>query len=374
MNRIIALITISLFTTIIAWGCATAPTKKEAEGRPPIFYPPLPNPPRIQYLASFSSQSDLGERRSGFAEFIAGKDPKEKVAVNKPYGVAIWDGKIYVTDVRGPGYAVFDLKSRKLKGVSGSGSGKMKLPGNITIDKDGTKYVTDTGLNQVLVFDKEDNFIKAYGVRDQFKPGAVAVSGNRLYVSDLKKHEVQVLDKLSGKLLFKFGKPGKKEGEIYFPTNMVIGPDDHLYISETMNFRVQKFTLDGKFVRGYGEIGDRPGQFARPKGVAVDREGNIYIVDAAFENVQVFDKDGRLLLYFGQPGTNREDINLPTVVTINYDSVSYFQRYADPKFKLEYVIAVASQFGNSKVTVFGFGKMEGMDYTVTEPPAKKEKR
>jgi len=370
MNKFLTRIFLVLFLLAILWGCATAPTPKEV--RPAVFYPPLPNSPRIQYLASFSSAGDLGVRRSGFAEFIAGKDPKGKLAVSKPYGVAISDGKIFVTDTRGPGYAVFDLKNKKLKGVSGSGSGRMKLPTNITIDKDGTKYVTDTGLNQVLAFDKDDNFIRAYGLRDQFKPGDVAVSGNRLYVSDLKNHEIQVLDILSGKLLFKFGKAGKKEGDLYYPTNMVIGPDDHLYISETGNFRIQKFTLDGKFVRKYGEIGDRPGQFARPKGIAVDREGNIYAVDAAFENIQVFDPGGRLLLFFGQPGGNREDINLPTTVVIDYENAALFQKYADPKFKLEYIILVASQFGRSKVNVFGFGKMEGMDYTVMEPINKKK--
>jgi DNA-binding beta-propeller fold protein YncE len=370
VNRFFVRIFLVLFSLTTLWGCATTPTKKEVG--PPVFYPPLPNPPRIQYLASFSSASDLGESQSGFAQFIVGKDPKEKYAVKKPYGVAISDGKIYVVDTGGPGYAVFDLKNKKLKAVSGSGAGRMKKPINITIDKDGAKYVTDTGLNQVLAFDKEDNFVRAYGVKDQFRPGDVAISGDRLYVSDLKKHEVQVLDKTSGKLLFKFGKAGSKEGELFYPTNMVIA-ENHLYVSEIGNFRIQKFTLDGKFVRKYGEIGDRPGQLSRPKGVAVDRDGNIYIVDAAFENVQIFDKDGRILLFFGQPGGNKEDINLPTVVTIDYDNAPLFQNYADPKFKLEYVILVASQFGASKVNVFGFGKMEGMDYTAKESPAAEKK-
>ena len=42
--------------------------------------------------------------------------------------------------------------------------------------------------------------------------------------------------------------------------------------------------------------------------------------------------------------------------------IPLFQKYADPKFKLEYVIAVASQFGPHKVSVYGYGKMEGMEY------------
>ena len=370
MNRGTANILLIFPFLLILGACATAPLPKEARG--PIFYPPAPAPPRVQYLASFSSAADLAGPQSGFAAFLLGKDPKEEYAVQKPYGVGIWDGKIYVVDAGGPGYAVFDLKSAQLKGVSGSGGGKLRKPINITIDGDGTKYVTDTGLNQVLVFDRDDNFLRAYGAQEQFRPGGVAVWGDRIYVSDIKNHEIQVLDKGSGKLLFKFGKAGSKEEELFFPTNIVIGPDQHLYVSNTGNFRIQKFTVDGKFVRSFGEIGKSPGQFARPKGVAIDREGRIYVVDAAFENIQVFDKEGRLLLFFGGPGGNREDINLPTAMVIDYENVPLFQRFADPKFKVEYLILVASQFGASKVNVYGFGAMEGADYTIKEQPDNKK--
>lgn len=370
MHKFFKGILLVLILPVVLWGCATAPPKQET--RPAIFYPPLPNPPRIQYLASFSTARDVGATQSKLAEFIVGKDPKEEYGVQKPYGLSIFDGKIYVVDTQGPGYVVFDLKQKLLKGVSGSGPGRMKKPINITIDNDGTKYVTDTGLNQVLAFDKEDNFLKAYGTKDQFKPGDVAVSGDRLYISDLRNHEIQVLDKLSGKLLFKFGKAGPKEGELYYPTNMAIGVDGHLYVSETGNFRIQKFTPDGKFVRKYGQVGNRPGQFSRPRGIALDREGNLYVVDAGFENIQIIDQEGRVLLFFGQPGSKREDINLPAGIVIDYENVPLFQKYADPKFKLEYIILVTSQFGASKVNVFGFGKMEGMDYPVTEPIRQKK--
>lgn len=370
MHKFFMGILTALLSLAALWGCATAPPKKDV--RPAVFYPPLPNPPRIQYLASFSSARDVSEPQSKLAEFIVGKDPKEEYAVKKPYGLSIFDGKIYVVDTQGPGYAVFDLKNKLLKGVRGSGVGRMRKPINLTIDRDGTKYVTDTGLNQVLAFDKDDNFLRAYGVKDQFKPGDAAVSGDRLYVSDLKNHEIQVLDKVSGTLLFKFGKAGAKEGEIYYPTNMAVGQDGHLYVSETGNFRVQKFTLEGKPVRTYGQAGNRPGQFSRPRGIALDRQANIYIVDAAFENIQIIDQEGRILLFFGQPGSNREDINLPAGIVIDYENVPLFQQYADPKFKLEYLILVASQFGVSKVNVFGFGRMEGMDYTVPGPVRQKK--
>jgi sugar lactone lactonase YvrE len=351
----------------LAAGCATTVDSKSA--RATVFYPPLPNPPRIQYLATFSGPNDVGATRSAFVDFLIGKESTEVEAIKKPYGVAIHDGRIYVIDTRGGGYAVFDLAQRRFAMVEGSGGGKLLKPINITIEPDGTKYVTDTGRDQIVVFDARDRYRRAYGTTGQFKPGDVAVVGERLYVSDLKHHEVQVLDKSSGEVLFKIGKAGSKDGEFIFPTNLAIGPDQNLYVADTGNFRIEKFTLDGGYLRSFGAVGVGFGQFARPKGVALDRDGRLYAVDAAFQNIQVLSPEGQLLMFFGSAGDDPENINLPTQVVIDYDNVDYFQRYADPKFRIEYVILVASQFGASKVNVYGFGRMEGMDYAIDATPA-----
>lgn len=351
-------------SALVLTGCASA---VRLEPRSPVFYPALPNPPHIQHLASFSSEADLGAR-GRFAEFVAGATPRETGVIRKPYGVALWRGKLLVVDTRGPGYLNFDLQKRRARVVSGDGPGRMRKPINIAVDADGIRYVTDTGRNQVLVFDAQDRFLRAYGREDQFKPADALVLGDRLYVADLQHGEIQVLEGRSGKLLFKFGKPGSNDGELVFPTNLAAGPDGHIYVTDTGNFRIQVFTAEGKFVRSYGGLGSDLGQFVRPKGVALDREGRMYVVDAAFENVQVFDREGRLLLFFGGPGDRPESINLPTAVAVDYDNVAFFQRYADPGFRLEYVVLVASQFGVNKVNVFGFGRMQGIDYPDAERP------
>ena len=74
-------------------------------------------------------------------------------------------------------------------------------------------------------------------------------------------------------------------------------------------------------------------------------------------------------MFFGQPGGNAEGLNLPAGIAIDYDNVKYFQTYADPKFHIEYLIFVVSQFGPNKVDVFGYGKMSGMDYAADEAAA-----
>ena len=90
-----------------------------------------------------------------------------------------------------------------------------------------------------------------------------------------------------------------------------------------------------------------------------------------FQNVQIFDREGRLLLFFGQPGGDVEGLNLPTGIKVDYDNVKYFQAYADPKFHVEYLVFVVSQFGPNKVDVFGYGRMNGMDYAADEAAAAK---
>lgn len=352
-------ILLSLFVLFLT-GCSGQQVKDEEKY---IFYPPEPNPPRIQYLTSLSGPEDLLDSESSFSQFVLGSESKDSALIIKPYGVAVYNGFVYVVDIRGPGYAYFDLKNKKFDIVYGALSGKMLKPINMTIDKDGTKYITDTIRSLILVYSADNKFIRIIGDGSAFKPSDTLILDDKLYVTDLSHHKVHVIDKRSGKILKSIGKPGSGNGELFYPTNLALGPNGNIYVSETGNFRVQEFTPAGDFVKTYGKVGTGLGNFARPKGIALDREGRMHVVDAAFENVQVIDENGKLLMFYGEPGGDKHNINLPTDITIDYDNIDYFRKYADPKFNIEYLIFIASQFGQSKVNVFGFGKMQGYDYS-----------
>jgi DNA-binding beta-propeller fold protein YncE len=170
-------------------------------------------------------------------------------------------------------------------------------------------------------------------------------------------HQVHVLDKHSGEDLFTFGEAGTELGMLVHPTNLAMGSDNTVYVTDTTNFRLQQFSLEGEFVREVGSIGSNYGQFARPKGVAVDRNDIIYVVDAAFQNVQILGQDGSPLMAFGGTGGQPWNMSLPTVVKIDYDNVSYFEQYMAPDFDIEYLVIVANQFGLNSVVVFGFGEL-----------------
>ncbi len=356
-------------------GCA-APPEQPPVAKVAQFYPPAPDPPRIQHLATYAGPGDLQSDTTGtgLKDFLLG-DTKQTGALVRPYGVAMFDGKIYVADTRAGGLAIFDLKASSYALMTGAGAGRMRRPFNIVIDADGTKYVSDIGRNQVLIYDRDDRFVAAYGARNELKPVGLAIAAERLYVVDIEHHEVQVLDKRTGSLRFKFGRnKSDKDQRMFQPTNIAVGSDGDIYVVETGNFRVARYTPAGKFVREYGQVGQSPGQFARPKGIALDRADRLYVGDAAFQNVQIFDNEGRQLMAFGQPGGELPGLALPAGVTIDYDGVAFFRDRADPSFAVEYLILVVSQFGPNQVDVFGFGKMSGVAYPADERRPSKASR
>jgi len=347
-----------VLTALALWGLAPMATADTApDGDEYIFYPSPPNEPRLQFLTKFSSAQDVSAKKKGFRDFVFGGQENEAQLINKPYGIAVHDGAVYAVDIRGNGYAIFDLANRKTRFVRPSGAGTLAKPINITIDKDGTRYITDTEKDQILVFDARDRFLRAFGQTGQFRPIDVAIAGDKLYVTDILHHQVHILDKRTGETLKSFAEAGSDEGQLFHPTNLSIANDGTIYVTDTTNFRIQQFDSDGQFIRSIGSLGNRPGRFARPKGVALDREGRIYVVDAAFENIQILAPEGGALMFFGGPGNDRGNLSMPTAIKIDYDNVEFFRKYAAPNFEIEYLVVVANQFGLNKVAVFGYGSL-----------------
>ena len=355
-RRVVAVV-IMIMTVMLASLPPVYADEKSSGDEDFLFYPSPPDSPRLQYLVSLSTALDVSSENDRFRDFVFGGKDKEGHLVNKPYGLDVFEGAVYVVDTRGYGWAVFDLANRKSRMVTPSGGGSLKKPLNITIDVDGKRYVTDSEREQVLVYDRSNRFLYAFGEPGQYKPIDVAIAGDRLYITDISHHQVHALDKKSGELLLTFGEKGSDPGQFYHPTNIAVAPDGTLYIVDTTNFRVQQFSTDGELIQVFGTPGTAPGTFSRPKGIAIDRDGYIYIVDSAFENVQILDQVGGALMFFGGPGAARDSVNLPTVVKIDYENVLYFEKYAAPNFDIEYLVLVASQFGVNKVTVFGFGSL-----------------
>ncbi|MBK6839081.1 MAG: hypothetical protein IPG90_13205 [Bacteroidetes bacterium] len=44
---------------------------------------------------------------------------------------------------------------------------------------------------------------------------------------------------------------------------------------------------------------------------------------------------------------------IPAKVIVDYDNLSYFQKYVDPAFDLKYLVFVTSQYGPDLINVYG---------------------
>jgi len=326
----------------------------------PVFYPEAPAEPRVQFLMAISSSRDLSRSsgRRSFADFILGKQPRAQKII-KPYGVAYANGTFYVCDTIARTIWVVDLhQGTFLPFKAAMGAGRLIKPINIAIDPDGTKYVADSGRQQILVYDQHDRFLRALGMKEEVLPVDVLIAGDRLYVCDMQDNEIEIWEKETGKRIGGFGQTGSDPGDLFRPTNITQDAEENVYVSDSGNFRIQKFTLVGEHLATIGGYGIAFGNFVRPKGVAVDRAGRIYEVDAAFENVQIFDQAGNLLLFFGGTGQEPGSLVLPSQVIVINEDLAHFQRYAAPNFALEHVIVVTSQYGPNKLNIYGFGHVQ----------------
>jgi DNA-binding beta-propeller fold protein YncE len=333
-------------------GCATRPTAAKNY----LLFPPAPDEPRIQYLMSYGSESDLGGP-GRFDEFLVGRESIYR-PIWKPYGLAINDGKIYVCDTQAANVSIADLAKRRMRYLKPAGQAAMKVPINVVVDKDGTCYVTDTGRNQVLVFDQQGALIEAMGRAGEMQPCGIALTADRLYVTDLTNQCVRVYNKSTRQLVLTVPRPGTEaKNKPFGPTNVAVDSNGRMYVSDSRGFCVKIYDAEGNHVRTVGDLGVTPGQFTLPKGIGVDRENRFYVIDAAAPVVQMFDADGRLLMFFGQPNSSgAAGLYLPAGLAVDYDNVGLFQKYAAPGYKLEYLILLTNQVGPQKVSVFGFLK------------------
>src|SRR5271169_3461141 len=330
---------------------------------PAVFYPPSPEPPRVQYLTSFTGSKDI-EEQSGFSKFVVGE--KQELKVDKPYGVALFEGRLYVCDTNS-GVVVFDLKAKTFERYKGAvGPGALQQPVNIAISPDGTKYVSDPARGQVVAFDRDDAYVRAYGDSGSWRPVDAVPYEDRLYVADSGNGAVRVFDRKSGEVVRLIGDKGEPEERLARPTNLAFDDKGYLYVSDVGRFQVVKFDRDGHLRGTVGKLGDNLGHFARPKGIALDRDGHLFAVDAAFNNVQVFNRDGRLLMFFGGGGEKPGNLVLPAQVSIDYDSLKYFKPYVAPGFEARFLVLVTSQFGLRRVDVYAYGQEKGRKYPTDE--------
>ncbi len=287
-----------------------------------LVWPSPPSIARVRYLNYYAGMkidhtAQPKKKKQSWMDRLAGaQSDSEKFNVKDfpfqllgPYGIATNSkGLVYVADQKVGAIFIFNTDTRDVQLIRNGYEAHFGLINGLAIDDDDRLFVSDGKMRRVLIMDSK------HEVAGQINEGLVDPVGlaidtqNRfLYVVDTQQDQVLVYDADSLKPLRKIGTGGKNHwlttpGDFGAPSNVALDKEGNVYVTDTMNNRVEIFDADGNFLSLFGQHGDGPGYLARPKGIAVDSDGHIWVADSYQDRVQVFNREGQLLTYLGGHG------------------------------------------------------------------------
>jgi len=194
-----------------------------------------------------------------------------------------------------------------------------EYPTDTVIAKNGRLYVTNRSRDmgergvRVTVLDIDSEYYGTFGHygqgEGQLSSWGVRGSGNgelngpsgiafdyedNVYIADTHNNRVQKFT-AGGEFIFSFGSKGADEGQLDLPWGVTVAPSGDVYVADWGNDRIQQFSADSEFIATYGVSGRGDGEFLRPSGVAVDERGYLYVSDWGNERIQILDTDGAFL-------------------------------------------------------------------------------
>jgi predicted membrane-bound mannosyltransferase/sugar lactone lactonase YvrE len=174
-------------------------------------------------------------------------------------------------------------------GQAGSAAGQFADAHGIALAADGSVYVADSNNNRIEHFSATGQLINSWG-------GLSSMDADSA--------------------------PG---GTFKEPWGIAVAPDGSVYVADTWNYRIQKFSAEGKFLTMWGEAGqgDSPDAFWGPRGVAVDQKGNVYITDTGNKRVVVFDSKGKYITEFGSYGMDPGQFDEPVGIAVDKNGAVY---------------------------------------------------
>jgi RHS repeat-associated protein len=136
----------------------------------------------------------------------------------------------------------------------------------------------------------------------------------------------------------KFGSSGSGGGQFSTPVGMAVDSSGNIWVADSANNRLQKFSSSGTFIEtiGWGvsngeakyetctsscragTAGSENGEFHGPTGIAINKStGNIYVADSANNRVEEFSSAATFVRAFGTAGSGNGNLSSPNGLTID---------------------------------------------------------
>ncbi|MDH5181053.1 MAG: 6-bladed beta-propeller, partial [Gammaproteobacteria bacterium] len=238
--------------------------------------------------------------------------------------VSMSEQEIYVADPGARGVHYFNRKRNEYRLIQQADNQPLPSPVGLARGPNHSVLVADSELGGIFIIQPGGDTASPLVLDVRLaQPTGIArdQATGRMYVTDTAGHSFSIFDQ-HGKRLKQIGKRGNGKAEFNFPTLMWLDKE-RLYVTDSLNFRIQMFDHDGVFKGFFGQIGTTTGTLSRPKGVATDNFGHIYTVDSLFHALQIFNDQGQLLLNIGRQGGLPGEFWLPTGLYISENNTIY---------------------------------------------------
>lgn len=175
----------------------------------------------------------------------------------------------------------------------------------VGVDSHGHVFLFQRGAGpSILGLDPADGRVVArFGEGVFSNPHGLAIGPNdEIWVTDTVRHQVLRFSH-EGALLQSLGEngvPGDDLTHFDQPTDLAFTSTGEIFVSDGYgNSRVVRHSSEGKPIASFGKKGDGPGEFDLPHGIAIDAQDRVYVADRGNQRVQVFAPDGRHLESWG---------------------------------------------------------------------------
>ena len=195
----------------------------------------------------------------------------------------------------------------------GTGTGQAREPRAIAFEPSGHYlWIADTGGNRLekmhltlpgtLAFEQQ---VGSGGTGNgQFKApqGIVVTSSGTIWVSDTGNDRLERFSS-TGTYQSQVGAPGDGEGQFSEPLGIATDPSGNVWVADTRNDRVERLTSGGAYSAQAGGAESVGGNLSHPVGTATDSSGDAYVADAGHDRVQEFGPTGTFIRQWGAAGT-----------------------------------------------------------------------
>ncbi|XP_065907558.1 tripartite motif-containing protein 2-like [Dysidea avara] len=185
--------------------------------------------------------------------------------------------------------------------------GSLGYPCGIAVGRYGVWAVTDNSCGCVYIIDGENQVVSKVGGRGLLSsPQGVAFDNeNHLYVVNSSNHRVQKFG-FNGNYLLQFGSHGSGDGQLNQPRGITTH-DSRVYVTDKGNHRISVFQSDGQFCISFGS-----GQLGDPYDVAANGINQLLVADPSQKCIITFTLDGNYVAgKLHTEGSSKDYLNKP---------------------------------------------------------------